>query len=219
LIIDHLIWLLEWYASQCDGDWENKNTIQISTINNPGWGLSISLVGTELENMPFQKIKISRTENDWVHCFIRNKVFEGACGALNFAETLQIFHYWVESCDKENKEQKHPEIIWRKLGGINMIDDNLTWLIEWYHSQCNGDWEHSYGVHLSTTGNPCWSLTINLQETELELIPPFPPIQIKRTEHDWLNCSIENKEFNSSCSLFNLPEVLQIFRNWVERFE
>jgi len=108
---DHLIWLFEWYASQCDGDWEHKNAIRIRTIDNPGWRLSISLVGTELENMPFQSITMDRTDQDWVCCFIKNKVFEGACGALNFVETLQIFHYWVESCYKENEEHKNPEII------------------------------------------------------------------------------------------------------------
>ena len=24
--------------------------------------------------------------------------------------------------------------------------DNFSWLEDWYEAQCNGDWEHQYGV-------------------------------------------------------------------------
>lgn len=30
----------------------------------------------------------------------------------------------------------------------------LEWLTSWYKTQCNGDWEHSYGIEISTIDNP-----------------------------------------------------------------
>ena len=46
---DNLLWLMNWYAQQCDGDWEHENGIKIGTLDNPGWYIKIMLGGTELE--------------------------------------------------------------------------------------------------------------------------------------------------------------------------
>ncbi|MDO7908781.1 Imm53 family immunity protein [Paenibacillus sp. JX-17] len=40
-----LKWLQEWYASQCDGDWEHSNGIKITSIDNPGWYVEINIDG------------------------------------------------------------------------------------------------------------------------------------------------------------------------------
>jgi hypothetical protein len=89
-------WLISWFKKHCDGDWEHTYGIKIGTLDNPGWRISISLQETELENKPFQKLKIERSENDWIHCFIENNCFEIACGIMNFEEGLKIFHQWAE---------------------------------------------------------------------------------------------------------------------------
>jgi hypothetical protein len=46
--------------------------------------------------------------------------------------------------------------------------DSLTWLQAWYASQCNGDWEHEYGVSIETLDNPGWLLKLDLQETGMD---------------------------------------------------
>ncbi len=40
--------------------------IRISTIDNPGEGVSINVAGTALEARPFKRIEIDRTEADWL---------------------------------------------------------------------------------------------------------------------------------------------------------
>lgn len=35
-------WIMRWYASQCDGDWEHEHGMSIETIDNPGWALEVS---------------------------------------------------------------------------------------------------------------------------------------------------------------------------------
>ena len=103
---DNLTWLLEWFYSQCDEDWEPSNGVEISTKNNPNWLLKIDLPETELEDIPFQTIHIKRTEYDWIHCFVEENIFTSTCGPLNLPEALQIFRTWAEKCQTENNEEK-----------------------------------------------------------------------------------------------------------------
>ena len=48
-----------------------------------------------------------------------------------------------------------------------MINDNLIWLINWYTSHCDGDWEHIFGIKIGTLDNPGWHIQISIEETEL----------------------------------------------------
>jgi hypothetical protein len=96
MVDDNLVWLLQWYYNQCDGDWEHGNGIRITTIDNPGWFIKISLEETGLQNKSFQKIRIDRSENDWLRCFVDKEVFEGAGGPFNLPEILQIFRDWAD---------------------------------------------------------------------------------------------------------------------------
>ena len=98
MLDDNLLWLINWYVSQCDGDWEHQFGIKVETLDNPGWSIQISIQETELQNKEFQNISIERIENDWFHCFVRDGKFEGPCGPYNLSEVLKIFREWVEGC-------------------------------------------------------------------------------------------------------------------------
>lgn len=92
---------------------------------------------------------------------------------------------------------------------------NLSELERWYASQCNGAWEHSYGVMIETIDNPGWRVHIDLQgttrqNTELERV------EINRTENDWIQYWVEKKQFNIACGPRNLTEAASIFVRWFE---
>jgi len=91
------------------------------------------------------------------------------------------------------------------------MTDLITRIQSWYKTNCNGDWEHSYGLSLSTLDNPGWSLTIALQETALEKLDFNREYQSKENEHDWYFIRVVNREINIACSPDNLSQVLQIF--------
>ena len=101
--MNELKWLINWFKTHCDGDWEHTYGIEIGTLDNPGWFISISLEETELEKKEFNKIRINRSNNDWIHCHIKENCFEVACGIQNFEEGLKIFREWAEKCQEENK--------------------------------------------------------------------------------------------------------------------
>ena len=93
--------------------------------------------------------------------------------------------------------------------------NNLEWLENFYKQQCNGDWEHTYGLKIETLDNPGWFLKIDLAETYLE-DREFSSVQIERTESDWFHCHIKDKSFVIACGSKNLTEGIEIFRKWVE---
>jgi len=87
----------EWFYSQCNGDWEHGEGIKISTLDNPGWAVDISLSGTELNDKPYQMIKIERSEQNWLWCSVRDSKFMIRCGSKNLEEALEAFCRWANS--------------------------------------------------------------------------------------------------------------------------
>ncbi len=99
-------WLQTWYQSQCDGDWEHEYGIDIKTVDNPGWYITINLTGTECEGYVFTPVKVNRDELNWYFCLERNNNFEASCGPSNLTEILNIFRKWVEEeCQPEAHSQ------------------------------------------------------------------------------------------------------------------
>lgn len=70
-----LKWLEEWYASQCDGEWEHENGLKISTVDNPGWFIEIDLTLTEIESLEILNDTIENGENDWYFYNVKDKKF------------------------------------------------------------------------------------------------------------------------------------------------
>ena len=93
--------------------------------------------------------------------------------------------------------------------------EELRCLQKWYLSQCNEDWEHSYGVKIDTLDNPGWTLEIDLRETELEGVG-FKPVMRGDSEDDadWVHCKVEGEKFFGSGGALNLTELVQIFLRW-----
>ncbi|WP_207858275.1 immunity 53 family protein [Lucifera butyrica] len=73
----NLKWLEAWYKNNCNGSWEHSYGIRIDTLDNPGWGIRIDLVDTELKNKFFESLKIERSKDDWVHCKVSDYVSKG----------------------------------------------------------------------------------------------------------------------------------------------
>lgn len=93
--------------------------------------------------------------------------------------------------------------------------DTLMWLINWYQSQCDGDWEHCYGIKIHTIDNPGWHIQIDISETKL-ITKKFNIIDINHSNLNWLYCSIKDLSFHGYCGVHNLHEVLDIFKSWAE---
>ncbi|MFJ4844613.1 MULTISPECIES: immunity 53 family protein [unclassified Streptomyces] len=94
-------------------------------------------------------------------------------------------------------------------GSENVLD----WLQSWYAAQCDGDWEHTWGVTIGTLDNRGRTVRIDLEETALE-DRAHPRQRITRGEHDRVIAWTSEKVFHLVCGPGNLTEALALFRTW-----
>ena len=91
-------WLQSWYAQQCNDDWEHGYGVQVGTLDNPGWSVTIQLVGTPLEGREWrERYEMHRSEDDWCEAWVDDAVYNAACGPLNLAEALHVFRVWADA--------------------------------------------------------------------------------------------------------------------------
>lgn len=89
-------------------------------------------------------------------------------------------------------------------------------LEKWYHTHCNGHWEHYYGVTIASSENAGWKLYVDLDNTELEGMP-FEEKEIRRNDRDWLHCTVEGTLFNAEGGPANLQEMVAAFLSWAKK--
>ena len=110
-----------------------------------------------------------------------------------------------------------------------MNEDPISWLQNWYTTQCDGDWEHDHGITIWILDNPGWYIVIDLVDTPLEAAA-FEPVQRHRSDEDWAECSVvkthaegrwewvddvEGPQHQGAAGSQNLLEIVHIFREWV----
>jgi hypothetical protein len=89
--------LERWYRSQCNGDWEHGEGVEITTLDNPGWSIRISLADTDLQTRALERIEIDRSEDDWLRAWVDDDVWNAATGPLNLTEALGTFLAWAST--------------------------------------------------------------------------------------------------------------------------
>ncbi len=137
---------------------------------------------------------------------MKDKQFQGGCGPQNLVEMLQTFVFWSQDCYVNKSFVQIKE------------ESTFFWLQNWYQSQCNGNWEHEYGITIETTDQPGWHIKINLSETEVEDVP-FETIMKNESKLEWYYCFLKEKKFEALCGPIALNKVLEVFRLWIEQFQ
>ncbi|MBF9255670.1 immunity 53 family protein [Pontibacter sp. 172403-2] len=80
---------------------------------------------------------------------------------------------------------------------------------DWYRNNCDGDWEHGFGIKITTVDNPGWSVEIELQDTALEKAEYSK--QYDNGDDDWLFIGIKEGKFTGAGDPDKLNEILRIF--------
>jgi|SRR6266850_2423857 len=84
-----------WYRDQCHDRWEHSYGIKIGTLDNPGWVVTIDLVGTALESVRFTKVDDLAHDTDWVTCEVKGGQFVGHGGPAQLFKILDLFLAWA----------------------------------------------------------------------------------------------------------------------------
>ena len=94
--MDILKWLEDWYAARCNGDWEHGSGVNIGTLDNPGWTISINLEETEWEDLIVDSELNEKSDTDWYYYKIENSVFLAGGDLTKLAFLLERFRDIVE---------------------------------------------------------------------------------------------------------------------------
>ena len=87
----------------------------------------------------------------------------------------------------------------------------LVRLADWYKGQCNGAWEHQFGIVIETLDNPGWCIKIDTTLTRTPL-DDHPRTSIgTETEADWMAYWIEDETFVGVCGPDRLPHLIAQF--------
>ncbi len=188
--------LSTWYGIHCDGSKESAERIRIVNLDNPGWMLTINLRDTECENRIFQPLKEDISDDDWYRCKIENRRFVGVGDQRRLSFLIQTFLCFAKMAEE--------------TGVPRVNEDTLERLCQWYQSQCNGTWEHAYGVRIDTVDNPGWVLTVDLSDTALES-KVLTEVTVNNYNDDWHFWKTKDRQFIASGDPTKLPLLVESF--------
>ena len=86
-------------------------------------------------------------------------------------------------------------------------------LQKWYRSQCDGVWEHQFGIKIEALDNPGWSVHIGLGGTSLSRAS-FPPMKSLVDKRDWIHCEVVDQRFEGHGGPLMLEEIIRTFLSW-----
>ncbi|MFB8419988.1 Imm53 family immunity protein [Streptomyces albidoflavus] len=87
---DLLIRLQDWYASNCDGDWEHSAGVKIESLDNPGWMIRLDIVGTSMEGRTLDRVIVDNSEENWLHYWADGNSIQAASGPLLLAGAIKV---------------------------------------------------------------------------------------------------------------------------------
>jgi len=93
--------------------------------------------------------------------------------------------------------------------------DALTWLQQWYRSQCDGEWEFRQGVKLLSVSNPGWCVEIDVSNTVLENVLMAYRHQ-ESTPDDWYGFKLQDGLFVGLGDPSKLEFLINAFKGLLE---
>jgi Immunity protein 53 len=89
--------LEDWYLCRCNGDWEHGFGVTIETLDNPGWSLSVDLVGSDLKDKPLDRVEHHASEHEWFACWRQDGKFQGRGGPQMLERLVDVFLTWSDA--------------------------------------------------------------------------------------------------------------------------
>ena len=154
--------------------------IDFSNMGNPGWyfSLNISLLGLRLVDDSTIK-QIERSEEDWIHLYIRDNELRFACSEKNMIESFHLMFEYIK---------EYLEIDFIEYGNNDILKDFQDWYVE----SCNEDWEEYGGMNLNLKGGK-WELRVDYYDLDYNY-DNFKSEEEYISESDFYKYDIENNE-------------------------
>lgn len=89
---DLLAFLADWFARQCDGEWEHDQGVTLENLDNPGWSLRIRIEDTDLHGVQAPLVKFDESEDEWLRWRSDGVLFEAYGGPGDLKRVLRAFY-------------------------------------------------------------------------------------------------------------------------------
>ncbi len=192
--------------------------IEINTIDNPGFSIK-SKFNITSGTKEFEKISYSNKYNNWekfswdyqtdmdysyffddwytIECVSDEIICYGDPLKLNFLLSK------VEDLTNDKMIIEHEYEL-------------LNWLSNWYKIECNGDWEHTYGITINITQDRVF-VEIDIDDTRFDNDSIMSEIKFESSKNDWVNIEIENQKFVAKGDRSKLIQIIEYFIEIHER--
>jgi hypothetical protein len=80
------------------------------------------------------------------------------------------------------------------------VDDQapLRVLEQWFSDNCDGDWEHEFGVHIESLDNPGWMIRVDLVGTPGEGFQ-METLSVEDSDVSWLRLWSDGRVLSLAC--------------------
>lgn len=196
----YFIWLAEWISS-C----RVSPQLEFYNIDNPGWSIEICLDNLDLKCSELEYRHIELSKDSWFGIGVNNNKFNAAGDPMKLPYLLAAFKLFIEQgyTSLDNLEVKFDK------------RDVLVRLADWYKEECDGDWEHQYGINLqfSSSTNLMWKIKVDLDYTLLEDLNFEGNYHLNNIEYIY---SFSMSKFNGIATLNSLYFLLGKFVDFIE---
>lgn len=170
-------------------------SIVIETVDNPGWFIRMDLAGTIHANLDIPKQGQVLDTQDWNLYLARAGVFTCSGGPKSLVNLVYGLARIVQGTSLEG------------------VDSHLEALMSWYAGNCDGDWEHSYGVKIEAPERGGWELEADLLDTA-HATDALPRTESRCSDTDWTAVEIRDGVYRAAggdCTLLELVSGLTAF--------
>lgn len=189
---------VDWLSRWCG---ERRNcgrpvSITIDTLDNPGWSLKVELGADESSDVPHSTTASTSNPHDWTAIRLESGRFEGFGGPLSLGALLAA------------------------LGRLSVATavgppgPELSWLMNWYAAQCDGDWEHDSGVRIVTLDAGGWQLEAD-SSTKCYFTGSASTSTMRASETDWMVIDAHRDKFRARGGERNLAAMIRALASGV----
>lgn len=86
----------------------------------------------------------------------------------------------------------------------------LNWLSNWYKIECNGDWEHSYGLIINFNSEKV-NIEIDIEDTRFTQEETMFEINSVNSVNDWINIKIDKQKYLDNGDRSKFVEIIEKF--------
>lgn len=186
--------------------------LQINTLDNPGFSVKYKLNNIS-DIKTFENIRYKNKFNNW-------EKFQWDY------QTNMDYSYFFD--DWYSIEIVNDEIVCfgdplkltflinklEELTNIKIITKDeseiLNWISNWYKIECNGDWEHIYGLIININPEKVF-IEIDLEDTRFDNETKMNVIDTENSQFDWISLKIENQKYIGQGDRSKLIPILETF--------